>query len=166
MTGIILGFFLAFILLPRSIESVITNEITLKKIENFHNQIKMYIDKFTATTFNTASKGILTNSLKYIIWFFGGIYFITLFVFGIAINTGNTNMPFILQEFRYIAVIIFIPILLSIGLKRNFSSFYENTKNNMLKIIKSPIALFLIISYYSLILLIYCLSFVFLEKFN
>jgi len=166
MILIILSLFLAFILVTRSIESVVTDEVTLKKIDNFHIQVRIYVEKFTATTFKTASSGIMANSLKIIISFFAVMYMISIFILGIAINAGNTNVSFISQEIYYMAGVVFILIFLSNGLKTDFSSFYNITKTNILKKIKNPLVLFIIALYYFLILGFYYISFIFLKNFN
>ena len=166
MILIILSLFLAFILVTRSIESVVTDEVTLKKIDNFHIQVRIYVEKFTATTFRTASSGIIINSLRVIILFFAVIYMVSILMLGIALNAGNTNTSFILQEIYSMAGAVFILLFLSNGFKTDFSTFYKNIKTNILQKIKNPLVLFLIVLYYFLILGFYYISFTFLKNFN
>lgn len=166
MIGIILSLFLAFILVTRSIESVVTDKETLEKIDNFHHKATTYIRSVINTTFDTASIGILADSLKYVIWFFCGMYMITLLISGIAINAGSTNTAFISKELSFISVIAFVPMLLGLGLKTNFITFYKRTKRTILESIKTPLVIIILVLYYLIIFIFYYTSFVILKNAN
>jgi hypothetical protein len=166
MLLIILSLFLAFILVSRSLESVVEDKLVLERIDKFHAQARIFIEKVSVTTFKTASSGIIINSLKIIIFFFAVIYMVSVFILGIAVDVGKKDTSFISQEIVNISFIMFVVVLLSNGFKTDFLTFYKKTRKTIINNAKNPLVLLLIVLYYFLILGFCYILFIYFKKFN